>query len=238
MPLYAGRSPTSNSDAFLAGAVQCAHLLRDMRRKSTMGTVFHLANYAHWKEMNAERVPLPVDSQLRELVSQLISSMSCKLVLQMLKAAASSQTGGSAHLHTTADIELESLVMAHKKVADDHRRVLTAFDGIDIIAICIYMVDRHVCNGDPARLYANPGVRACLALLSTISERHFGMKTLLETLWLFIDLTSSNNPTDVEGDVLRLTQQNHNSGTSLPASSFDQMRAILLRRPGGHANAN
>lgn len=237
MPLYAARSPTSHSDTFLTSAVQCAHLLRDTRRKSTMGTVFHLANYAHWKEMNADRVPLPVEPQLKELVSQLVSSMSCKLVLQMVKAAASSQSGGSTHLYATAEIELENLIKAHKRVAESHSRVLTAFDGIDIATICIYMVDRHICTADPARLHTNPTIRACLALCSTISERFSGMKQLLEMLWLFIDLASSNSP-DVDGDVLRLTQQHHNSGTSLPGRSFDQMRTILLRRSGSHATAN
>jgi hypothetical protein len=237
MPLNAARSATNHSDAFLASAVQWAHLLRDVRRKPTMGTVFHFANYAHWKEMNAERVPLPAKPQLKELVSQLTLCMSCKLVLQMLKAAASSQSGGSTNLHTTADIELESLIMAHKRVADNHSRVLTAFDGIDIITICIYMVDRHVCNADPARLHTNPGIRTCLALCSTIAERFSGMKQSLEMLWLFIDLASSNS-TDLDGDLQRLLQQHHKSGTNLPRSSFDQMRTILLRRAEGHANAN
>lgn len=237
MPLYPTRSSTSHSDAFLASAVQCAHLLRDMRRKSTMGTVFHLANYAHWIEMSAELVLLPVNPQLTDLVSQLISSMSCKLVLQMLKAAASSQSGDSTQLHMTADIELENFIMAQKRVAENHSRVLTAFDGIDIITICIYMVDRHFCNADPARLHTNPRIRTCLALCSTISERFSGMKQLLEMLWLFIDLASSNS-TNVDSDVLRLTQQHHDSGTSLPGSSFDQMCAILVRRPDGHASAN
>jgi hypothetical protein len=237
MPLNATGSATSHSDAFLASAVQWAHLLRDLRRKPSMGTVFHFANYAHWKEMNAERVPLPAEPQLKELVSQLTLCMSSKLILQMLKAAASSQSGGSADLYATAAMELESLITAHKKVAENHSRVLTAFDGIDIVTICIHLVDRHVCNSDPARLHTNPGVRTCLALCSTISERFPGLKQSLKMLWLFIDLVFSNSP-DLDGDLLRLTEQHHESGTSLPRSSFDQMRAILIRQAGGHANAS
>jgi hypothetical protein len=237
MPLNAARSATSHSDAFLASAVQWAHLLREVRRKPSMGMVFHFANYAHWKEMNAERVSLPADPQLKELVSQLTLCMSCKLVLQMLKATASNQSGGSTNLHTTSEIELESLIMVQKRVAEKHSRVLTAFDGIDIVTICIYMVDRHVCNADPARLHTSPGIRTCLALCSTIAERFAGVKQSMEMLWLFIDLASGNS-TDLDGDLQRLTQQHHNSGTSLPRSNFAQMRAILLRRARDHANAN
>jgi hypothetical protein len=163
--------------------------------------------------------------------------MSCKLILQMLKAAASSQVGISADLHTTADIELENLIMAYKRVTEKQSRVLTAFDGIDIVNICIYMVDRHVCNADSSRLHTNPRIRTCLVLCSTISERFSGMKQLLEILWGFIDSASSNS-TDVDTDVLRLTQQHHDSGVSLPRSSFDQMCAVLGRRRTGHANVN
>jgi hypothetical protein len=237
MPLNAARSATSQSDAFLASAVQWAHLLRDVRRKPTMGTVFHFANYAHWKEMNAERVPLPAEPRLKDLVSQLTLCMSSKLILQMLKAATSSQSGGSTNLHTTAEIELESLIMAHKTVTESHSRVLTAFDGIDIVAICIHMVERHVCNADPARLHTNPGIRTCLTLCATIAERFSGLKQSLDILWLFIDLASSNS-TDLDGDLQRLTQQHHKSGTSLPRGNFDHMRTILLRRAGVHANDN
>jgi hypothetical protein len=237
MPLNAARSAPSHSNASLVTAVQWAHLLREVRRKPSMGTVFHFANYAHWKEMNAERVSLPAEPQLKELVSQLTLCMSCKLVLQMLKATASSQSGGSTNLHTTSEIELESLITAHKRVAEEHSRVLTAFDGIDIVTICIYMVDRHICNAEPVRLHTNPGIRTCLALCSTIAERSSGMKQSLEMLWLFLDLASSNS-TDLDGDLQRLTQQHHKSGTSLPRSSFDQMRTVLLRRAGVHANAN
>jgi hypothetical protein len=237
MPLNVARLATSHSDAFLTTAVQWAHLLREVRRKPTMGMVFHFANYAHWKEMSAERHPLPAEPQLKELVSQLTLCMSCKLLLQMLKAAASNQSGGSTNLHTTSGIELESLITAQKRAAENHSRVLTAFDGIEIVAMCIYMVERHVCNADPARLHTIPGIRTCLALCSTIAERFSGMKQSLEMLWLFIDLASSNS-TDLDGDLQRLTQQHHKSGTSLPRSSFDQMRTILLSRAGGHANAN
>jgi hypothetical protein len=237
MPHYSTRSPTNQPDAFLINAVQYAHLLHEMRRKSTMGTVFHLANYAHWKEMNIERLSLPMELQLKELVSHSMSSMSCKLVLQMLKAAVSSQGTGLAQLYTTADAELESLIIAHQRVAEKQSRILTAFDGIDIFQICIHMVDRQVCNADHTRLYTNPMVRLCLLLCTNISERYSGVKQLLEMLWLFIDLASGDS-SNVEADVLRLTQQYHMAGASLPGSSFDHMRAILMRRAGSHSIVN
>jgi hypothetical protein len=116
---------------------------------------------------------------------QLTSTMSCKLILQMLKAAASSQVGISADLNTTADIELENLIMAYKRVTEKQSRVLTAFDSIDIVNIYIYMVDRHVCNADSSRLHTNPRIRTCLVLCSTISERFSGMKQLLEIFQQF-----------------------------------------------------
>lgn len=230
--------PTSNSDTYLINAVQCAHLLHEIRRKSTMGTIFHVANYAHWKEMKTERLSLPVELQLKDLVSHSILAMSGKLILQMLRATESNQNSGLAHLHATADAELEALLSAHKKMVDEESRVLTALDGIDIFSVCIYMVDRHVRNAGPARLHTNPTVRTCLTLCSAISERFSGMKQMLEMLWLFIDLASSNS-SDVEADMLRLMQQHQTSGTSLPGNSLGQMRSVLMRRSEScHASAN
>lgn len=238
MPHYASIQSTNHSDTYLINAVQCAHLLHEIRRKSTMGTVFHLANYAHWKEMKNERLSLPVEPQLRDLVSHSISSMSGKLILQMLRAAESNHNTGLAHLHATADAELETLLSAHKKMVDEDSRVLTALDGIDIFSICIYMVDRHLCNADPARLHTNPRVRTCLTLCSALSERFSGIKQMLEMLWLFLDLASSDS-SDVEADVLRLIQQHQNLGAGLPGNSLGQMRAILVRKAESrHVSAN
>lgn len=237
IPQYSTKSPANQSDAFLINAVQYAHLLHEMRSKSTMGTVFHLANYAHWKEMRVERLSLPIEPQLNELVSHSMASMSCKLVLQILKAAASSQGPGLAQLYTTVGAELESLISAHQRVVEKQSRVLNAFDGIDIFQVCIHTVDRQVCNADHARLHTNSTIRLCLTLCTSISERYSGVKPLLEMLWLLIDLASSDL-SDVEADVLRLTQQYRVAGASIPGSSFDHMRAILMRRAGNHPISN
>lgn len=234
MPHYATKPAGNSLDMFFVNAVQYAHLLHEIRRKSSMSVVFHLANVSHWMEMKTERLDPPVDIQTRDLASLSMSSLSCKLLLQIVRYSAVNQSTGLTHLYATADIELESLIATHKRMADTQSRAPTAFEGLDIFSICIYMVGRCVQKMGHSHLHTDPVIRTCLRLMSIISERLHGVQQLLDVLWLFIDL-ASNDGTDVEADILRLTRQYHDSDSNLPRSHLEQMRLILVRRAEGIA---
>ncbi|KAM0716138.1 hypothetical protein Q7P37_008652 [Cladosporium fusiforme] len=182
MPLSTSRSAPDDSVNFLVNAVQYAHLLREIRRTASMGTVFHLANYKHWKYNCIERTTLATEPDLRQLMMDAISSISCKIVLQIWRVASNKQGGGISHLQTTADVELAELVRILQRRAEAQDGVLTALDGYDLTSIGIYFADRHMEGVNSDQMESEKLLRDCLDLLSDISQRFSGMKDLRDML--------------------------------------------------------
>lgn len=186
-----------------------------------MGTVFHIANYKHWKDMSMDRVTSAASSEVRENLIQGISSMSCKLLLQILQTANLNQSGGGfGHLWTTADAELNAMIDKHQQRAETQDCALSALDGLDIFSIAIYNV---------GRLQPDQRVRKCLDLLTTVSERFSGLRGLRSVLYCFIDLASSSL-SNAELDLFRLSQECQQVGVNIPPRHYNQMRTIVTAK--------
>lgn len=183
MPLSTNKTAADSSVNCLINAVQYAHLLREIRRKPSMGTVFHLANYKHWKDMSTERLTLPADPDLREITMMAFSSMSCKIILQILKNASKDRGGLTSHLQTTADAEFTALVNNFRQKAETKNGALAALDGYDLFSVGLYLSDQRVQDTSPGRWEPSRLIRDCLDLLSIISQRFEGMKDLRDLLW-------------------------------------------------------
>ena len=143
MPLPTSRPDSDDLSGSLINAVQYAHLLHEIRRSPSMGTVFHIANYRHWKDLSMDRVVSVASLELRDNMIQGIFSMSCKLLLQMLQTANLEQSGGGlGQLWTMADAELNALIDKHEQRAAMQDCTLSALDGLDVFSIAIYNVGR------------------------------------------------------------------------------------------------
>jgi hypothetical protein len=221
MPFSYARHDSDDSLGSLINAVQYAHLLHEIRRSPSMGTVFHLANYKHWKDMSVDRVLSAVSSNLRDNIIQGISSMSCKLLLQILQTANLDQSsGGFGQLWTTADAELNALIDRYQQRAEIEDCTLSALDGLDVSSIAIYNV---------GRLQPNQRVRKCLDLLTTISERFSGLRALRSVLYCFIDLATSSM-SNAEMDIFKLSQECRRLGVNVPSRHYNQMKSILTAK--------
>lgn len=221
MPLPTSRPDSDDLSGSLINAVQYAHLLHEIRRSPSMGTVFHIANYRHWKDLSMDRVVSVASPELRDNMIQGIFSMSCKLLLQMLQTANLEQSGGGlGQLWTMADAELNALIDKHEQRAAMQDCTLSALDGLDVFSIAIYNV---------GRLQPNHRVRKCLDLLTTISERFSGLRGLRGVLYCFIDLATSS-VSNAEMDLFRLSQECRQLGVNVPSRHYDQMRTILTAK--------
>lgn len=154
-----------------------------------MGIVFHLANYKHWKDMSTERITLATEPDLREVSMQALSSISCKIVLQILRISDSERSSGISHLQATADAELTALVNIFQRRAEAQESVLTALDGYDIFSIGVYFSERHMQDSNLDQLGSTQLGRDCLNLLSDISQRFSGIKHLRNALWNKIQIS-------------------------------------------------
>ena len=221
MPLPNSRQDSDDSLGSLINAVQYAHLLHEIRRTPSMGTVFHLANYRHWKEMSADRVMSAASSELLENMIQGISTMSCRLILQILQSAESDQSGGGvSQLWVTADAELDALIDRHQQRAEMDDCMLSALDGLDVFSIAIYSIGRQ---------QSNQSVRRCLDLLTTVSERFSGLRVFRSVLYCFIDLVT-NSVSNAEMDIFRLSQECRQLGVNIPPRHHIQMKTILAAK--------
>lgn len=183
MPLSSNKTAADSSVNSLITAVQYAHLLREIRRKPSMGTVFHLANFKHWKGMSTERMTLPADTDLRDITQLAFSSLSCRIILQILKNANKDRGGSMAHLQTTADAEFTALVNSFRQKAETKNGALAALDGYDLFSVGLYFTDQRVQDTSPGPWEPSRLIRDCLDLLSNISQRFEGMKDLRDMLW-------------------------------------------------------
>lgn len=212
----------------LVSTVQYAHLLREIRRSPSMGTVFHLANYKHWKDMSVGRLSTSISPDSKDILVQGLTSMSCKLLLQIMRTADMAHSGNFYHLWSTADTEFDDLIEVYRRRAESQDCVLTALDALDICSITVYSVGRS---------RPKPVLRNCLDLLTTISERFTGIRKLRNILYCFIDLATSQNAL-TEVDVFRLNQECQQPGVTVPRGLYNQMQAILMQRLDVHRADN
>jgi len=190
-----------------------------------MGTVFHLANYKHWKEMSTDLVMSAASNDVRENMTQSICSMSCRLLLQILQISGLDQSGGGfSQLWITADAELNAFIDRHQQRAEMEDCTLSALDGLDVFSIAIYNI---------GRLQPNQRVRKCLDLLTAISERFSGIRGFRNVLYCFIDLASSS-VSNAEVEIFRLSQECRQLGVNLPSRHYSQMKTILMAKAESH----
>lgn len=228
MPYQSGKGVHDHSMDLLINVVQYAHLLREIRRTSSMGIVFHLANYRHWKDMSAERLAVIAAPDSRELVSQAVSSASCKVLLQILQTANNDMAAGYSSLCMTADAEFGAFINLLRQRSELQDCMLTAFNGIDVFSIGIYLVDRSVSGNEAVGLRPNSSIRPCLEILTTISEHFVGIRSLRDVLSLFSDLVSDCGP-NTEVDMFRLDQECQKPGSTISSKHRLHMRTILMR---------
>lgn len=228
MPLSTSQAAPDESMQSLVSTVQYAHLLREIRRSPNMGTVFHLANYNHWKDMSIGRLSTSMSSTSKEILIQGLTSMSCKLLLQIMRTADMAQSGNFYHLWSTADTEFDDLIEVYRRRAESQDCVLTALDALDICSIIVYSVGRS---------RRSTVLRNWLDLLTAIAERFSGIRKLRNILYCFIDLATSNS-TITEVDVFQLNQECQQPGVTVPRGLYNQMQAILMQRLDVHRADN
>jgi hypothetical protein len=203
----------------LINSVQYAHLLREMRRSPSMGSVFHLANHRHWKDMSMDRLNTIKAANVRETLVHGVAAMSSKLVLQMLQAGATDLTGSFNHLHITAELEFDALIDIYQQRAEADDGILTALEGYHVFSIAVYNISRR----RPDRL-----LRQCIDILTAISQHFSGIRTLRNALYRFVDLVRDDRM-NAEMKMLQLDHELQQLEGTIPARHHNHMRSILIQ---------
>ena len=219
MPSTSCQGTAEDPIGLLINSVQYAHLLREMRRSPSMGSVFHLANHRHWKDMSMDRLNTIKTANVKETLVRGVAAMSSKLVLQMLQAGAADLTGSFNHLHITAELEFDALVDIYQQRAEADNGILTALEGYHVFSIAVYNISRR----RPDRL-----LRQCIDILTAISQRYFGIKTLRNALYRFVDLVKDDRM-NAEMKVLQLDHELQQLDGTMPARHHSHMRSILIQ---------
>lgn len=223
-------SRTAARDELLVNAVHYARILRQTRRESSMGLVFHLANYKHWHDLGNEKVKTRLQTGPEApLMTQSMSSMSSRIILQMLQATDHPPTQSVLDLHAIADTELESLLTLLQQRAEAQDYALTPLDAFDVFGIGVYEVDKRLkSTGQQSSLLESP-IRKCLELLTVVAERFTSLRRLRDALWDFAALVDAGGPS-VEADVLQVNRVCQTERWNIPFRTHAQMRAIIMRK--------
>jgi hypothetical protein len=219
MPSSSYQGTTEDPMGFLIISVQYAHLLREMRRSPSMGSVFHLANHRHWKDMSMDRLNTIKASNVKETLVHGVAAMSSKLVLQMLQSGAADLTGSFNHLHVTAELEFDTLIETYQQLAEADNGVLTALEGYHVFSIAIYNTSRR---------RSDHHLRQCIDILTAVSQRFSGIRSLRNALYRFIDLAKDDRM-NAEMKVLQLDHELQQLDGTIPARHHNQMRSILIQ---------
>ena len=203
----------------LINSVQYAHLLREIRRSPSMGSVFHLANYRHWKDMSMDRINAIKAINVKETMMHGVTAMSSKLVLQMLQAGPADLTGGFNHLHVTAELEFDMLVDIYQRRVEADNGMLTALEGYHVFSIAVYNISRR---------RSDHRLRQCIDILTAISQRFSGIRSLRNALYRFIDL-AADEQTNAEMKVIQLDHELQQLGGNVSSRHQDHMRSILIQ---------
>ena len=203
----------------LINSVQYAHLLREIRRSPSMGSVFHLANYRHWKDMSMDRINAIKAINVKETMMHGVTAMSSKLVLQMLQAGPADLTGGFNHLHVTAELEFDMLVDIYQRRVEADNGMLTALEGYHVFSIAVYNISRR---------RSDHRLRQCIDILTAISQRFSGIRSLRNALYRFIDL-AADEQTNAEMKVIQLDHELQQLDGNVSSRHQDHMRSILIQ---------
>jgi len=203
----------------LINCVQYAHLLREIRRSPSMGSVFHLANYRHWKDASMDRIGAIKAVSAKETMVRGVVAMSSKLILQMLQAGAADPTGSFNHLYITADLEFDTLIDSYQWRAETDNGILTAIEGFHVFSIAIYNISRR--NSDYR-------LRKCTDILTTISQRFSGIRGLRNALYRFNDLVTDDRMS-AELKILQLDHELQRLDVTVPTRHHNHMRSILVQ---------
>jgi hypothetical protein len=203
----------------LINCVQYAHLLREICRSPSMGSVFHLANYRHWKDVSMDRISAIKAVNLKETMVHGVTAMSSKLILQMLQAGAADLTGSFNHLYTTADLEFDTLIDSYQRRAEADNGILTAVEGFHVFSIAIYNISRRD---------SEHRLRKCTDILTTISQRFSGIRSLRNALYRFKDLVTDDRMS-AEMKILQLDHELQQLDITVPTRHYNHMRSILVQ---------
>jgi hypothetical protein len=224
MPSTPYQATTEDPMGLLINSVQYAHLLREMRRSPSMGSVFHLANHRHWKDMSMDRLKQIKAANFKETLVHGVAAMSSKLVLQMLQAGAADLTCSFNHLHITAELEFDALIDMYQQRAEADNGVFTALEGYHVFSIAVYNITRQ----RPDRL-----LRQCIDTLTAISQRFSGIRSLRNALYRFIDLAADDR-INAEMKVLQLDHELQQLDGTIPSRHHNHMRSILVQLAEDH----
>jgi hypothetical protein len=219
MPSTSYQGTAEDPMGLLINSVQYAHLLREMRRSPSMGSVFHLANHRHWKDMSMDRLNTIKAANVRETLVHGVATMSSKLVLEMLQAGAADLTGSFNHLHITAELEFDALIEVYQQRAEADNGILTALEGYHVFSIAVYNISRR----RPDRL-----MRQCIDILTAISQRFSGIRSLRNALYRFLDLVKDDRM-NAEMKVLQLDHDLQQLDGTIPSRHHSHMRSILIQ---------
>lgn len=203
----------------LINSVQYAHLLREIRRSPSMGSVFHLANHRHWKDMSMDRINAIKDVNVKEIMLHGVIAMSSKLVLQMLQAGPADLTGSFNHLHVTSELEFDLLINIYQRRAEADNGTLTALEGYHVFSIAVYNVSRR---------RSENRLRQCIDILTAISQRFSGIRSLRNALYRFIDL-AANDRMNAEMKILQLDHELQQLDGTVTSRHQNHMRSILIQ---------
>ena len=219
MPSTSYQGTAEDPMGLLINSVQYAHLLREMRRSPSMGSVFHLANHRHWKDMSMDRLNTIKSANVKETLVRGVAAMSSKLVLQMLQAGAADLTGSFNHLHITAELEFDALIDIYQRRAETDSGILTALEGYHVFSIAVYNISRR---------RSDRHLRQCIDILTAISQRFSGIRTLRNALYRFIDIAADDRM-NAAMRVLQLDHELQQLDSTIPARHHNQMKLILMQ---------
>ena len=219
MPSTSYQGTAEDPMGLLINSVQYAHLLREMRRSPNMGSVFHLANHRHWKDMSMDRLNTIKAANAKETLVRGVAAMSSKLVLQMLQAGATDLTGSFNHLHITAELEFDALIDNYQQRAEADNGIINALEGYHVFSIAVY----NISHRRPDRL-----LRQCIDILTVISQRFSGIKTLRNALYRFLDLVKDDRM-NAEMKVLQLDHELQQLDGTVTSRHHNHMRSILIQ---------
>lgn len=212
-------------------AIESAQILRQIRKTPSMGSVFHVANHQHWKDMVEEAVVASISPPAAPVLHQ-IDRSSCLMCLQVIQSAeAHNGNGFPSHLYSYAASEFEMYLGKIQQLAGPQSE--SAFmwlDGCQVfsVGICCVGFWLHGKLDLGQQGSTQQMLRQCLQLLTAISNIFEGLGYMRDLLWRTHDLghaVMQGAPVDIDASL------------SEAGSTVSQRDQRLLRaafsRPGG-----
>lgn len=192
-----------------------------------MGSVFHIANHEHWKDMATEEIGAFAAANTSTSLLRHIDRSSCQLCLQILQAADSNGVHDMfIVLYAYAMPHFEAyLTGIHQQTGS---RALSWLDGCQVLTIGLCCTGFWVHNRDDMlrRGTSQHMLRQCLQVLTSVANHFEGLGAMRDLLWQVHDAAYALRD-GIQSDAHTILRQAQAGGFRIPQRDERLLRTVL-----------